>query len=241
MALRRYRHFWGSSLEASAVGTARTVGDPMVAGSAGQSVGDLEVGDDLTSIIKAYNPPEFARSVRQVEVGKVMNERILGRLDPEATNFSVVMTSDFELFYGYNHDYRFRIVEELHNNHNATIRYATDVVTGTLFRREWGDYRHNDQDRDVTLHFLLRAYQRTFSDNEDGTGRQWMTIDVNMRTQTFRHAGRVTLPNAAGTGTSDFTLPASLPESPTFFGPARPIPEPAPVTPPPSPFSPMTN
>ena len=233
MALRRYRHFWGSTLEDAALAPA--------VDQDGNSIGDLENGDDLTSIIKAYNPPEFARSVRQVPVGKVMNERILGRLDAEATNFSITMSSDFERLYGYNHDYRFRIVEEMHSNDSPNVRYATDLVTGTMFRREWASFQHNDQDRDVTMHFLLRKYTRLFSDNDDGSGFPWYAIDIDVVAGEFRHAGRVTLTTAAGTPT-EATLDASYPaESATFFSPNKAIRRVVPLTPAQQPMSPFTR
>ena len=232
MALKRYRHFWGSSLQAAAPATAVAMN--------GDSLGDLSDGADLVSIIKSYNPPEFHRFVRQVETGYVMNERILGRLDPEATNFSIAMSSDFEIFYGYNHDYRFQIVEELHNNNNANVRYAIDTVTGTLFRREWGDYMQNGQDRDVTLHFLLKQYKRMFSRDARGMDGQWLVLDIDVPAGKFLHAGRATTfdPMTNEREIANFTIDASYPvNSPTFFGPNVGFPPPATTTEPTSPFT----
>ena len=232
MALRRYRHFWGSSLQAAAVATALDMN--------GDSVGDLAPGANLVGVVKSYKPPEFHRFVRQIETGFVMNERILGRLDPDATNFSIAMASDFEIFYGYNHDYRFQIVEELHNNNNGNLRYAVDVVTGTLFRREWSDFAQNGQDRDVTLHFLLKQYKRSFTQKSDGSGGIWVVLDIDIPAGKFLHAGRATVfdPMTNEPEIANFTIDASYPvNSPTFFGPNVGFVPPTPVTEPTSPFT----
>ena len=158
---------------------------------AGQTITDV----DLTGVLKSYSPPRFVRSIRQVETGKHMNERILGRLQPEETNFSVVLASDFEALYAYNQDYQFEIVEELHSNASgAGIRYVIDLATGTLFDREWSAYTQNDQDRDITLRFILKAYTRTFMD----------ITRVNNRDVRSHVIPVISM--AAGTGTSSATF-----------------------------------
>ena len=163
MALGRYRHFWSSKIERAPV---RSIGGTDLMPSSGDIINDV----DITGVLKSYSPPRFVREVRQVETGKHLNERILGRLDPEATNFSIVLPSDFESLYAYNQDYQFEITEELHSNAAGVgIRYAIDLVEGTLFDREWSDFMQNAQDRDITLRFILKSYTRTLSDNEDGS------------------------------------------------------------------------
>ena len=161
MALTRYRHFWQSKLELA----------PVHGAGSGDLGGSGEVSDvDITGILKSYSPPRIVREVRQVETGKYLNERILGRLMPEETNFSITMPSDFEVFYAYNHDYQFEIVEELHSNvAGVAIRYVIDEVRGTLFDREWTDFTQAGGDRDVTLHFILKNYVRLFSNDVTGS------------------------------------------------------------------------
>ena len=233
MALRRYRHFWSSKLIGSAVDGAGSA----ATGAEFTDRGDLAGGDvdsDLTSIIKAYNPPEFAREVRQVETGKVMNERILGRLDPEATNFSITMPSDFEVFYGYNHDYQFEIEEELHDNDGSEIRLVEDVVEGTLFRREWSDFMHNGQDRDVTLHFILKKYSRTFMDQGGGNANKVIDIETGLGVTgsgSYRVRGVVgqgqmaETVNAEVVSAGETGLPSGVTrtQGAQIFGPNRPI------------------
>ena len=172
MALTRYRHFWSAKILAAPVlstgGTdlGNPVTPPVVPGEpppepavpVGQPIQDV----DITGILKSYSPPRFVRQIRQVETGKYLNERILGRLQPEETNFSIVMASDFEALYAYNQDYVFEIIEELHSNQGGGVRYVADVATGTLFDREWAAYAQNGQDRDITLRFILKAYSRSF-------------------------------------------------------------------------------
>ena len=172
MAISRYRHFWSSKLEFAPTGT--------VAGGATNETRDANTGAvtrgkanaavtlDLTGILKSYSPPRIVREVRQIETGKYLNERILGRLQPEETNFSLTIPSDFEEFYVYNGDYQFEILEELHGNNNPRIRYVVDEVKGTLFDREWTDFMQNAQDRDITMHFILKTYTRTFTDSPTG-------------------------------------------------------------------------
>ena len=174
MALTRYRHFWSSRLMAAPVlstggsdlgiPAAPTIvpgqPTPPAASQAGQPIS----GVDITGILKSYKPPRFVRAVRQVEVGKYLNERILGRLQPDETNFSIVTASDYESLYAYNQDYEFEIVEELHSNNGNAIRLVVDLATGTLFDREVSAYQQNGQDRDTTMRFLLKAYTRSFMD-----------------------------------------------------------------------------
>ena len=185
MALGRYRHFWSSKVEGAPVlstggsdlGTppAPTADDPSPSVPLNQTITDV----DITGVLKSYSPPRFVREVRQVETGKHMNERILGRLDPEATNFSIVLPSDFESMYAYNQDYQFEIIEELHSNAAGVgIRYATDLVTGTLFDREWADFMQNAQDRDITLRFILKEYTRTLSDTIGGSGNVIKVLEI---------------------------------------------------------------
>ena len=169
MALTRYRHFWSSKLELAPVQSAGfgDLGTNRAQLSEKNTLSDV----DITGVLKAYSPPRIVREVRQVETGKYLNERILGRLQPEETNFSITMPADFEVFYAYNSDYQFEIVEELHTNVSETgygIRYVIDEVRGTLFDREWTDFMQNGQDRDVTLHFILKTYKRMFSQTATG-------------------------------------------------------------------------
>ena len=187
MALTRYRHFWSSYLEAAPVLKAHAT--DLGSGAADSLIQDV----DLTGVIKSYSPPRFVREVRQVETGKYLNERILGRLQPEETNFSIVLPSDFESLYAYNQDYVFEIIEELHSNAAAVVRRVTDLVTGTLFDREWSDYMQNAQDRDITLRFILKTYTRTFQDQDQDGNPTGETIPVISITS-----------GLAATGTGDF-------------------------------------
>ena len=174
MALNRYRHFWSSRLERTAM---RSAGPGDISGGAA----DSEITDvDMVGVLKSYSPPRIVREVRQVETGKYLNERILGRLQPEETNFSITIPSDFEIFYGYNHDYWFEIAEELHNNNNANVRFAVDDVVGTLFDRDWTDFSQAGSDRDLTLHFILKRYTRVHSDDVNGLDNA--VVLMNIRT-----------------------------------------------------------
>ena len=174
MAISRYRHFWSSKLEFAPTGTvaggATNETRNTATGAVTRGTANAAVTLDLTGILKSYSPPRIVREVRQIETGKYLNERILGRLQPEETNFSLTIPSDFEEFYVYNGDYQFEILEELHGNNNPRIRYVVDEVKGTLFDREWTDFMQNGQDRDVTLHFILKNYTRTFANDVFGGG-----------------------------------------------------------------------
>ena len=208
MAITRYRHFWSSKLEFAPIGGSSANGD---LADPGAGISDF----NMTGILKSYSPPRIVREVRQIETGKYLNERILGRLLPEETNFSIVMPSDFEAFYVYNGDYQFEIIEELHGNQERLIRYVVDEVQGTLFDREWSDFMQNGQDRDITLHFILKKYTRTFTNHMDGgdlTGAQAtasnnvkvIDIDLTSTPQKFNTIGRG-MP-AATSGNDRFTV-----------------------------------
>lgn len=168
MAIRRYRHFWTASLFNAAIpelhprGTATD--DPVMI-TPGSYQHDLAHGThataDLSSILKNYEPPRFMREVREVATGKVVNERILGRLDAPATNFSITLPSEFERMYGYNADYNFIIVEELHDNQGGIPMNLRDNVIGTMFDRESSMYEHGSADRDWTIRFILKKFTRT--------------------------------------------------------------------------------
>ena len=163
MAIRRYRHFWTSQLNRAAIPTTNpsaTQAGTIAPASAGLFQTDIADDTDLSSIIKNYEPPQFLREVREVATGKVVNERILGRLDAPATNFSITLPSEFERFYGYNTDYEFRIDEELHDNQGGRVLIIRDLVWGTMFARESTMYEHGTSDRDWTLRFILRKFTR---------------------------------------------------------------------------------
>ena len=161
MALSRYRHFWSSEL--ASAGIARNLWGHSDPDDFHDIQLDLANGANLAGILKAYEPPRFMREVRQVATGKYLNERILGRLDPEATNFTIVMPSEYERMYGYNADYEFEIVEELHDNENGDLMTLTDVAVGTLFDRESTRYEQGSADRDWTYRFILKTFKRTLA------------------------------------------------------------------------------
>ena len=163
MAIRRYRHFWGARLVAANIDQTNTAGviQPVGAGLYQQDLATSTEAFDLASIIKNYEPPRFMREVREVATGKVVNERILGRMDAPATNFSITLPSEFERLYGYNTDYRFEITEELHDNAGGRLMLLTDLVEGFLFDRESSMYEHGSADRDWTLRFILKKFTRT--------------------------------------------------------------------------------
>ena len=213
MALTRYRHFWSSKLEAAPVRKAHAtdLGNAEMVNSLIQDV-------DITGVLKSYSPPRFVREVRQVETGKYLNERILGRLQPEETNFSIVLPSDFESLYAYNQDYQFEIVEELHSNAAAGIRTVIDLVTGTMFDREWADFMQNAQDRDVTLRFILKEYTRDFYDVDPDNG--------NVSNKTSVIAIKAGLATGSGTfrtrGRTDVGIEATVDDDlVSMFGPNR--------------------
>ena len=196
MALTRYRHFWTSRLIGAGIPerqvTRATTNDQ---GETVQSVVTAEAlvnNADLSGILKNYTPPRFLRALREVEVGKYMNERILGRLSAPDMNFSIVIPSDYERLYGYNVDYSLEVVEELHNNTGASLRFVTDEITGTLFDRQSGMYNRAQQDRDWTLIFITKTFKRIFSDDADGNVNAIVVIDVNVQNGTFNQYGPVT-------------------------------------------------
>ena len=195
MALTRYNHFWHMGASQIPV--------------AGAGDGDVVIGSgapfafDMAQIIKTYSPPRFLRELREVEVGKYVNEQILGRLNAAEMNYSITMPSDFEAFYAWNHDYKFKAIRDLHNRRATAIRYRTDIIEGTLFDREEGDYMHNNQDQDITLHFVLKTYERFFSDDEAGTMNKVEVIQINRETGHFWMRGRI---SATATAAADLAV-----------------------------------
>ena len=140
------------------------------------------------------------REVRQVATGKYLNERILGRLDPEMTNFSIVMPSEFESMYGYNADYQFEVEEELHDVGNGEIMLLTDEVVGTLFDRESTRYEHGSSDRDWTFRFILKTFKRTLkmkeaSAQENNTVVELINVNIAAGTFNFLGSGTATEAN----------------------------------------------
>ena len=187
MAIRRYRHFWTARLHGAAVDeiNPRTANNPPTV-TPGSYQHDIAAGQfgtdaDLSSIIKNYEPPRFMREVREIATGKVVNERILGRMDAPATNFSITLPSEFERMYGYNADYNFIIEEELHDNEGGIPMLLRDDVTGTLFDRESSVYEHGSADRDWTIRFILKKFKRTleYPGNSNSQSRFGITSATN--------------------------------------------------------------
>ena len=205
MALTRYNHFWGFGATQIPV--------------AGAGDGDIAIGTaapyafDMRNIVKAYSPPRFIRELREVEVGQYVNEQILGRLNAAEMNFSLTMPADFEALYAFNHDYKWKAIRQLHNRTATAIRYRTDIIEGTLFDREEGDYMHNGQDQDITLHLVLKTYERFFSNDEAGQVNKVQTLVINRESGHFWTRGRT-----GATATAPNTLASAAGSHGNMFG-----------------------